>query len=91
MRLAKSNGSIALEDGDVVVAVILAREIEGTKVRPSSVTAAIASVHTSGQPDVILIHNSPKGGFTQLPYTIMTGDGSYAVNDAIEAVIISNR
>ncbi len=88
-----ANGTITFQVNDVIQAIVLEREIEGTKVRPSSFTAAIATTAGTGAtitPELVLLYSSPKGGFSQLPFTVVTA-GAYKVNDAVASVIISNR
>ena len=57
------------------------------KVRPTNVTARIATVTGNGQLEensIILLSNGPHGGFTQ---EAMLPNGNYEVNDVIRAVI----
>ncbi len=85
IRTKESNGRITLIATETVIGVKLVREIDGTKVRPSSVTAAIATTAGAGEdPDFVLLYSGPKGGFTQ---QFKAAAGQYEVNDAVDALI----
>ena len=80
------------EVGHSIIGIVLKKEIAGgVKIRPTNVTATISSVpYNSGgtptDPDYILLHNGPKGGFSQ-ELVLGAVDQIYRVNDVIEAVI----
>lgn len=60
---------------------------EDVKVRPTNVTAVIATVPGAEQIEgngIILLHNGSNGGFTQNPYL---ATGIYEVNAVVRAVI----
>lgn len=77
VRLAKTipagdhiAGSAGSEQGDV-------------KVRPTNVTATIGTTADT-DPDYIVLHNGPNGGFTQ---ELKVGSGTFRTNAVVTAVI----
>ena len=76
--------------GHIVTGVLLRRELENdnsVKVRPTNVTATIGSVPATagaGEPDVIILHNGPAGGFNQ---KVQLAPGTYAVNGVIQGIL----
>lgn len=92
-RKATTNGVVALVATETIIGVELRKTINlggddetagTTKVRPTNVTATIASTPGGSADGVILLHNGPAGGFTQ---QFKGAAGNYAVNAVIAAVI----
>ena len=100
-RIAKgANGQVAIPANATIIGVELERFINQgvdsqgnpvgigeVKVRPTNVTARIATVAGANQLEdnsVILLSNGPHGGFTQ---QARLAQGSYEVNDVVRAVI----
>ena len=81
-----NTGRIELTATETVIGVELNREIgDGVKVRPTNVTAAMAPAPgADANVDYILLHNGPKGGFTQ-PFKGTAG--FYNVGDVVRALI----
>lgn len=60
-------------------------EFGDVRVRPTNVTATIASASGDNDPDFILLHNGPNGGFTQ---QFKPGAaGTFRTNAVVTAVI----
>ena len=102
MRKEKNtNGLVTLTDDEIIIGVELERFIpQGVdtngnalgfvKVRPTNVTARIATVAGANQLEensVILLSNGPHGGFTQ---QANLAAGNYEVNDVVRAVITNS-
>ena len=80
VRLAKT-----IPQGDWIGASPSAGDEEGdVKVRPTNVTATISTA-ASADPDYIVLHNGPKGGFTQ--ELRVTGAANFRTNAVVTAVI----
>ena len=88
-------GRVTLATTDVIVGVVLERTIQnGVKVRPTNTTATINIVPDTSTVDdaeraadkIILLHNGPKGGFTQSGFT-MNADGDYLVSENVAHII----
>ena len=58
-------------------------EEEGVKVRPTNVTATIGTA-ANAEPDYILLHNGPAGGYTQQAHLAM---GTYRVNAVVTGIM----
>lgn len=89
-------------DAGTIIGVVLTRTIpagpwQGTgaagseqgdvRVRPTNVTATVS--HAAGaEPDVILLHNGPNGGFTQ-QFKPTTAAANFRTNSVVRAIITS--
>ena len=81
VRLAKT-----IPQGDWTIASPSAGDEEGgVRVRPTNVTATISTA-ASADPDFIVLHNGPKGGFTQ-QLKFETGGANFRTNAVVTAVI----
>ena len=79
VRLAKS-----IPQGEWIGASPAAgAEEEGVKVRPTNVTATIGTTVDS-DPDYILLHNGPAGGYTQ---QAQLAAGRYRVNSVVTGIM----
>ena len=89
-----TDGRVTLVATEVVTGVILERTIQQNtvRIRPTNTTATINIVAATGTvtqaerdaAKLILLHNGPKGGFTQ---TGAPGAGDFLVSDNVAAVI----
>ena len=84
--------TVDLAAGANITGVVLRRQLENdnsVKVRPTNVTATIGTVAataTAGEPNYILLHNGPAGGFNQ-GGVISAAAITVAVNGVVEAII----
>ena len=92
-------GRVTLADNEIITGVVLEKTIQdGIKIRPTNTTATINIVPDTGTVDdaeragdkVILLHNGPKGGFTQSGFSLdgTTADPEdYLVSDNVKAIL----